>query len=188
MKVAKIGAVILLGTMLTAGCGMSNSENKKMNHPQNTSYDQNQKSNMKDNMQNNLNNGVKNLGNDANQTANRAKNNVTGKMSLAEKEAKNAASLKEIKHAYVIATDNNAYAAVELTGDKNQKLTEDVKGKVAKQVKAVNPSIRNVFVSANPDFVDRMKDYSKDLQKGKPVSGLANEFAKTIQKIFPNRQ
>lgn len=180
MKIGKIVFVILLGMIVTAGCGMSQSNNNKPNQPQNTSYEKH--SNMKDNM----NNNVDNLSNNVKQGTNNVTNNAGHKMKLAEKEAKNISKLKEVKHAYVIATNNNAYAAVVLKDDKKGKLTDELKSRISKQVKAVNPNIRNVFVSANPDFVDRMADYTKKLQEGKPVSGMVDEFSEMIRRVFPN--
>ncbi|MFY4774758.1 YhcN/YlaJ family sporulation lipoprotein [Metabacillus sp. RGM 3146] len=180
MKLCKIIFVILLGSILSAGCGMSQSNNNKPNQAQNTSYDK--QNNMKDNMNNNVNN----LTNNVKKAPNNMANNAGNKMKLADKEAKNVSALKEIKHAYVIATNYNAYVAVVLKDDKKGKLTDELKSRISKQVKAVNPNIRNVYVSANPDFVDRMADYTKKLQEGKPVSGLVDELTEMVRRIFPN--
>ncbi|PAK39937.1 lipoprotein YhcN, partial [Bacillus licheniformis] len=55
-------------------------------------------------------------------------------------------------------------------------------------VKETDNNINNVFVSANPDFVDRMRNYGDRIQNGEPIEGLFEEFGETINRIFPNQR
>lgn len=63
-----------------------------------------------------------------------------------------------------------------------------LKGKISKKVKETDNNINNVFVSANPDFVDRMRNYGDRIQNGEPIEGLFEEFGETINRIFPNQR
>ncbi|NGY89517.1 hypothetical protein F3K44_01920 [Bacillus megaterium] len=57
---------------------------------------------------------------------------------------------------------------------------------MADQVRATDPDIRDVFVSSNPDFVERMRDYGNRINEGAPVKGLFEEFTETVRRVFPN--
>ncbi len=69
--------------------------------------------------------------------------------------------LKEIDTANVIVTNRNAYVAVVLRNHVKGELTRELEKRVADQVRAIDPNIRYVFVSSNPDFVNRMRDYRR---------------------------
>ncbi|MGC4377421.1 YhcN/YlaJ family sporulation lipoprotein [Fictibacillus sp. Mic-4] len=105
-------------------------------------------------------------------------------MQVADDAAENVANLPEVHTANVIVTDNNAYVAAVLEGGK--KLTKDLEKKMADEVKKADPTINNVYVSTNPDFVNHMKRYAKDIREGRPISGFVNEFSKMVQRLFPN--
>jgi len=64
-------------------------------------------------------------------------------------------------------------------------VTDQMKTQIADKVKSMNKNIDNVFVSANPDFVQRMDVYAQDIKNGKPVSGFIKEFYTTVERIFP---
>jgi YhcN/YlaJ family sporulation lipoprotein len=114
--------------------------------------------------------------------------------------------MDEVKSANVLLTANNAFIAVVLppgtttSSDMNAKnptdrihqaaagadLSLQLKQLIAEKVKAVNPNIRNVYISANPDFVQRINGFSQDVKNGRPVSGFMNEFNTIVQRIFPS--
>lgn len=69
----------------------------------------------------------------------------------------------------------------------NDDVTSDMKDRIAAEVKKVNPSIRNVYVSANPDFVERADYYAREARAGHPLKGFAKEFGTMVERIFPAR-
>lgn len=69
------------------------------------------------------------------------------------------------------------------TGD--EKLTGDIKNKVADTVKQMSPQTDHVYVSANPDFVGRMKGYMTDVSLGHPIQGFITEFNAMVDRVFP---
>lgn len=131
---------------------------------------------------------------------------------LSQEIANQLASLPEVQTANVLVTNNNAYVAVVLrsgtavtgtgqgtnvTGTTNlgnantgttgvRDVSQDVKDKIADKVRSVNPNIRNVYVSANPDFVERMNVFAQEVRNGRPVEGLLNEFNNVIKRVFPS--
>ncbi|GAA3315455.1 hypothetical protein GCM10020331_010370 [Ectobacillus funiculus] len=83
-------------------------------------------------------------------------------MEIADEAADRITELDEVKTANVIVTNRNAYAAVVLRDSaKRRSNRSSQKNKIADKVRAADPNIRNVYVSSNPDFVKRMKDYGK---------------------------
>ncbi|MEB3100419.1 YhcN/YlaJ family sporulation lipoprotein [Ferviditalea candida] len=66
-------------------------------------------------------------------------------------------------------------------------VTNGLKNKISQQVKAVKPDIRNVFVSANPEFVNRMTGYAQRFRNGQPLRGMILEFNTMVERIFPQR-
>ncbi|REE86165.1 YhcN/YlaJ family sporulation lipoprotein [Paenibacillus taihuensis] len=66
--------------------------------------------------------------------------------------------------------------------------TGDLKTRIANEVKAMAPQIKNVYVSANPDFVDRMTGYANDVKLGHPIQGFIAEFNAMVDRIFPARR
>lgn len=64
-------------------------------------------------------------------------------------------------------------------------LPAEVKRKIAAEVHKVDRNIKNVYVSANPDFVDRADYYAREFRAGHPLKGFANEFRIMVERIFP---
>ncbi|ASB90369.1 YhcN/YlaJ family sporulation lipoprotein [Bacillus sonorensis] len=193
-KKKSVIAALLLPFLFVAGCGMANQgENGRnndnvrnvTNRDNRDAYDRNGLNNVTDvNDANNGNNA--NDGNNANfvNDDNRDGNNMREANDIADK----ITDMKEVNNASVIVTDNNAYVAVVLTGNKQGDVTQSLKKKISDKVKATDKSINNVYVSANPDFVDRMQDYGRRIQNGEPIKGLFDEFGQMTRRMFPEQK
>lgn len=107
------------------------------------------------------------------------------KMEAAKDIANQLASIEPVKNCNVMLTDNNAYVAVSTKNGEDLEGSHEVKNRIAEQVKAMRPDVQNVHVSANPDFVSRINGYMQDIQAGKPVSGMMEEFNTMVQRMFP---
>lgn len=81
-----------------------------------------------------------------------------------------------------VTPDNSATKATD-----TDTVTQDMKDKIAAVVKKADPSIDNVYVSANPDFVERADYYAEEFRAGHPLKGFANEFRTMVERIFPTR-
>lgn len=69
--------------------------------------------------------------------------------------------------------------------DQAQDVTTDLKDRIATLVKEHSPHVRNVYVSANPDFMDRINGFIDQIQEGNAVQGLINEVNTTVERMFP---
>lgn len=105
--------------------------------------------------------------------------------------ARAIAGLAGVDSAWVLLTEKNAYVAVRLPNGPNLRDTRDIddvlKNRIAAKVKELHPKIRNVFVSADPDFAERLRGYSEKVEKGEPIRGLILEFNRAVERLFPNR-
>lgn len=144
--------------------------------------------------------GVINQANRENATiygAESARSKVQSSQSIADA----VTALDEVKSANVLVTDHNAYIAVVLeygagiANPDNSKtnnttitdVSDQVKTKIADKVKTTHSYIKNVYISASPDFVERMRSFRQDIQNGKPVAGFVKEFYNVIERVFPMR-
>ena len=108
------------------------------------------------------------------------------RMDIDEQVAKEITNMKEVESATVLLTDRNAYVAIVVDDEtKGNGSRGDLKQKVANKVKSLHQQINNVYVSANPDFVDRMRGYNERFRNGQPLRGLVIEFNRMVERIFP---
>ncbi|MDM5197085.1 YhcN/YlaJ family sporulation lipoprotein [Fictibacillus enclensis] len=147
----------------------------------------NRNDNNKQGMENQKNN-MRNISTDENTGDNDNQDNQDNRLDIANEAADEVVKLPEVRRANVIVTDNNAYVAAVLEDGTNGKLTKDTEKKIADRVKSTDPDINNVFVSTNPDFVDRVQKYVDDVQAGKPVKGFFDEFSEMVQRLFPTQR
>lgn len=109
----------------------------------------------------------------------------------ADEAEKKVTELEEVESATVIITNNNAYVAAVLTDDLSEAVEgsdelEQINTEIGDQVKATNTDLENVYVSVNPDFVDRMTEYADKIEAGEPIEGLGEEFSILVKRIFPD--
>ncbi|MFP7737445.1 YhcN/YlaJ family sporulation lipoprotein [Priestia aryabhattai] len=133
------------------------------------------------------NNGPLNVGYDPNGDDNNNDNNQT-RLEVADKAADRIAKLDEVDTANVIVTNRNAYVAVVLKNGANGEVTDRLKKKISDQVKATDRDIRNVYVSSDPDFVNRMEGYGNRINEDASRDGLFEEFTETVRRVFPNNR
>jgi YhcN/YlaJ family sporulation lipoprotein len=110
---------------------------------------------------------------------------LDNRIEIADKAAEKITKLKGVNQANVLVTRRNAYVAAVLDTNQ-QKLTKNIEDQIANQVRKADPSIQNVYVSTNPEFVDRINGYVNDVQEGRPVAGFLEQLNEIAARIFPN--
>ncbi|MGY3714515.1 YhcN/YlaJ family sporulation lipoprotein [Sutcliffiella cohnii] len=108
------------------------------------------------------------------------------RMAVADRAVDAVTDLEEVKRAYIIVTNRIAYVAAVLDDGHSGQLTEEVENKIAREVRKTDRDIQKVYVSTNPEFVDRMQGYINNINEGRPIAGFFEEFTETISRIFPN--
>lgn len=113
-------------------------------------------------------------------------NNNGEQMDVADEAADQISKLEEVQTANVIVTNRNAYVAVTLRNGAKGEVTDRLENRIADQVRKTDSDIQNVFVSSNPDFVQRMNDYGDKINNGDPIEGFFEEFNEMVRRVFPN--
>jgi YhcN/YlaJ family sporulation lipoprotein len=111
--------------------------------------------------------------------------NNTSRLRVADEAQNQVESLFEVKHATIIVLDRNAYVAVVMDKDFNGEVSSRIQDEIAAQVRSTDSTIRNVFVSSNPDFVESMSEYGDKIRSGKSNTGLEKDFSKMVRGVFP---
>lgn len=119
--------------------------------------------------------------------ANRARNDnrsSASEVDIAEEAAQRVTELNFVRSAYVLKTSDNAFVAAVLKdgGD----LSKQMEDQIAQKVRSVDSSVKNVYVSTNPNFIDRVDRYIDDIRAGRPVEGFFEEFSEMVDRMFPN--
>ena len=171
----------LLSTILSVGFLFGCNDKKDEAEPDPTEEPSEQKA------ENDRNNGPRDVGfqPDGTQNNNVDNNNQT-RLEVADKAADRIAKLDEVDNANVIVTNRNAYVAVVLKNEANGEVTDPLKEKISDQVRATDRDIRNVYVSSDPDFVNRMEGYGNRINEGSTRNGLFEDFTETVKRVFPN--
>jgi YhcN/YlaJ family sporulation lipoprotein len=132
----------------------------------------------------NAKNQVKQQGTNMQEAPKQVGRKIENQFDIAQAAADRIVRLNGVKGANVLVTKHNAYVAAVVNTPANQ-ITKALEDQIANEVRATDPTIQNVYVSTNPEFVDRVKQYVDDVRHGRPVSGFFNELNQIIQRIFP---
>lgn len=140
--------------------------------------------------------GDTNGANDNNANGNGTDQNGERRLDVADDVADKVAELDEVDRANVILANDEAYVAIETntTGDNASEgtdtnadtaISKDLETKVANKVREAKGDVGKVYVSLDPDFVDRMGDYRTRIDEGEPIEGFFDEFGEAMRDMFP---
>ncbi|MCT4479437.1 YhcN/YlaJ family sporulation lipoprotein [Peribacillus frigoritolerans] len=164
--------------LVITGCATNDNEGASENLGLNRSH--------QDNLDNPMN--VSDTRQNVNDENNANNNNGINDMRVSDDISNRVEAMKEVSNASVIVTENNAYVGAVLKDGGDKDISNDLKERVADTVRGADPSVDQVYVSANPDFVQRMEGYANDIENGKPVAGFAEEFRELVTRIFPSQR
>ena len=166
--------ILLLVALSLIACGNKNNNNASKDQATNTTQNQED---------NGVGTGEHAQGDSAN--TNDGHDNQS-RLEVADEAANRVADLEEVDNATVLVTDRNAYVAAVLTNQSETELTSDLENRIASAVRDADQDIENVYVSVNPDFVERMNEYGTKIDEGQPVEGLFEEFTEAVRRVFPD--
>ncbi|MFE0561745.1 YhcN/YlaJ family sporulation lipoprotein [Priestia megaterium] len=132
------------------------------------------------------NNDLRDVGYQPDRDRNDNVDNNQTRLKVADEAADRIAKLDEVDNANVIVTNRNAYVAVVLKNEANGEVTDPLKEKISDQVRATDRDIRNVYVSSDPDFVNRMEGYGNRINEDATRNGLFEDFTETVRRVFAN--
>ncbi|KGX90729.1 hypothetical protein N781_06645 [Pontibacillus halophilus JSM 076056 = DSM 19796] len=191
MKVKVLGITLLTSLALVA-CGGGDDESGmgekgNNNQAQDVGYENRDNGMMRNGDNRDLEtNEMNNYQNGANENQMNMDNNDNNRYDVARELADDVAEqVKEVKRAYVLKGEENAYVAVVKNGDAQDELNDDIKKKISDIVKKEDKEINNVYVSSNPDFFGMTENYADKVRNDEPIRGFFDEFGQMIDRIFP---
>ncbi|WP_340004843.1 YhcN/YlaJ family sporulation lipoprotein [Paenibacillus sp. FSL K6-0276] len=95
----------------------------------------------------------------------------------------NTTHMNNSTHMNNITHMNNTNNTLNMKG--TDTVTKEIKAKIAAEVKKHDARIKDVYVSANPDFVERASFYADEVKAGHPIKGFVDEFSTMVERIFP---
>lgn len=90
-----------------------------------------------------------------------------------------------VRQASALVLGDTAYIGVVQNEGVHGDLTAAHKTRIADAVKKQDPTIKMVYVSANPDVYSHFQTFAADLAAGRPVSGFWNSFRGIVTRVWP---
>ena len=99
-------------------------------------------------------------------------------------------AMPEVKRAYVLLADERAYVGIKENRSaaapmRAVDVQPELRRRIAERIGSVFPAVRQVYVTSNPEYLDRMKVYSDEEKAGRPVLEFLAEFNALAARIFP---
>jgi YhcN/YlaJ family sporulation lipoprotein len=181
-KAVLLGVIFLIIIGLTMGCTPARRVEPRDNtlrDPQQNNMVPNSPNNMPEVDPNNTNiprENVPNMDNQNTNTADQAKN---------KRLAEIAKNVDGVRGATVVTTGETAYVGIDIDKNAENRETERIKERVVNAVKN-KENITRVYVSADVDSVERLKEIGRDIAGGRPISGFLNELTEMFRRPMPN--
>ncbi|MFB7320045.1 YhcN/YlaJ family sporulation lipoprotein [Bacillus safensis] len=90
----------------------------------------------------------------------------------------------DVNDATAIVIGRYAVVGIDVKDDLDRSKVETIKYSVAKALRN-DPEGANAVVVADPDTVSRLKEMGKEIQAGRPVSGIMDELAAIVGRVMP---
>lgn len=119
----------------------------------------------------------------AQQSQNHIIETTDNRVQIAELASVRIAELNGVHRATVLITGMNAYVAATLQGNQTQ-VSGELEQRIAHEVRMVNPSTEQVFVSNKPDFIQLVDGYVSNVRQGHSVDGFAETFNEAVKQTF----
>lgn len=93
--------------------------------------------------------------------------------------------MAEVKGSYAVVLGNVAMVGVDLRDRMDGDQENALKTRISSEVKRQMPTLAEVWVSADPDLVVRIRDLAARISRGEPISGFMDEITQLLQKLQP---
>jgi YhcN/YlaJ family sporulation lipoprotein len=104
-------------------------------------------------------------------------------MEMANRVADIATDVPGVDDAVVVVISNLALVGITLNREERAGNEVEVKRQVAERIEDREPSIVNAYVSANPDIIRQLKEISRGVTKGEPISGFFDQLTEVLQRM-----
>lgn len=107
---------------------------------------------------------------------------------LSRRIAEIATDVDGVDNATVVVTGDTAYVGIDMDKDLENEDTDRLKERVGDRIKDRVDSIDRVYVSADVDTVERLREIGRDIRGGRPISGFLNELTEMFRRPMPRAE
>lgn len=100
--------------------------------------------------------------------------------------ANQLAAMKEIKRATVVISGNTALVGLNMERGYNYNRNQTIRNNVVQKVKSMAPNVTKVAVTESSDLYGRIDRLFRDMNNGRTMQGLGNEFRTLVDSIIPD--
>ncbi len=105
--------------------------------------------------------------------------------SIADQIVRTVNAIEGVKGSYAVVLGNVAMVGVDLKDRLSGEQERELKTRVADEVERQIPNLAEVWVSADPDLVVRIRGLAERIARGEPISGFMDEITELLQKLQP---
>lgn len=93
-----------------------------------------------------------------------------------------------VENATVVVAGDTAYVGIDTDTATATTNLSDVKRRVAQTCRNTDANINTVYVSADANFMDRLRRVGNGVREGRPVDGFRTELTELVRRLTPERQ
>lgn len=90
-----------------------------------------------------------------------------------------------VNGATVVVAGTTAYVGIDQKAGFEKAETDRIKSDVSNEVKKAEPRLTAVYVSSDPDIINRLRRIADGIAAGQPVSAFAGELAEIARRLSP---
>ncbi|MCA1029920.1 YhcN/YlaJ family sporulation lipoprotein [Bacillus timonensis] len=96
-----------------------------------------------------------------------------------------ATSIKNVNDATAVVVGKYAVVGIDVNAKLDRSRVETIKYSVAESLQH-DPFGANAVVVADPDTVERLRQMGKEIQDGRPITGILDELAQIVGRVMPD--
>lgn len=111
-----------------------------------------------------------------------------GAVNMAERLRDIATDVPGVESAMVVVVSNLALVGITLDrGEADTRGADNIKQQVTNRIEKEEPTIVNAYVSANPDIVKQIREISRGVERGEPISAFFDQITDILERMRAER-
>lgn len=94
-------------------------------------------------------------------------------------------AMDNVKGSYAVVIGNVAMVGVDLRDNLSGDQENELKTRISAETKRQLPELSEVWITADPDLVTRIRDLAERIGRGEPITGFFDEISNIAKKLQP---
>lgn len=107
------------------------------------------------------------------------------KPEVSQKLAEALTTMEDVQTAHVLVSGDQAFVAVTLRDNPAGGVSPFFKGTVSDKIRTMEPAIKQVYVTDNPDYIRRFEAIRSNQQDRNTADGMLRELSEAIGRLVP---